>query len=108
AWKAVGRIPRWAHRPLACVPRPELPRRLSNQGAGSRLRWRSPLIQTPLQVREIQYLREAFHLREGVIKMRTYPQPTAVRAINAQRNDNIILRQRVGQLLSCNATRAKS
>src|SRR5205807_4182905 len=61
----------------------ELPRRLSNLGAGSRLRRRSPLVQTPLQVRAIQYFREAFHLREGVIKMRTYPQPTAVRAINA-------------------------
>jgi len=70
----------------------ELPRRLSSQGSGLRLRRRSPLVQTPLQVRPIQQLCDSVHLREGVVKMRTYPQPTAVRAINAKRNDNIIFR----------------
>jgi len=83
AWTAAGRIPagRTGHRPVFRLP--WTARRLSSQWSGLRLRRRSPLVQTPLQVRAIQYFRHAFHLREGVIKMRAYPQPTAVRAINA-------------------------
>src|SRR4029077_11473471 len=78
-----GESPAGRAGPRPVFGRLERPRRLSSQGSGLRLRRRSPLVQTPLQVRAIQYFRHAFHLREGVIKMRAYPQPTAVRAINA-------------------------
>src|SRR5437763_905114 len=55
----------------------------------------------------IQHFRDSFHLGESVVKMWTHPNPGAIRAVDAQRNNDVVFRESVYELFGGNALRTK-